>query len=112
MDQPRHPYIQRLGSFTYGLQDCIPSITLHDYPKSEVSELQNQMPCLERVTGTVKIHEVQYKATNEELSSTAKDVSCGKGPHITLGSNLVKQPQYTDSSLDYSDNENVTEGIF
>ena len=109
---PDIPIYNVLDLLTYGLQDCIPSITLLDYQKSEVLELQNQIPCLERVTGTMKIHEVQYKATNGELYLTAKGVSYGKGWCITLVSNLVKQPQYIDSSSDGSDIENVTEGIF
>ena len=107
---PDIPIYNVLDLLTYGLQDRIPSITLQDCQKSAVLKLQNQVPYLERVTGTVKIHEVQYKATNGELPLTAKDVSCGKGRHITLVSNLVKQPQYTDSSSDRSDNENVIEG--
>ena len=94
------------------MQNSIPSITLHDYQKFVVLELQNQIPCPERVTGPMKTHELQYKPTNRELSLTAKDVSCGKGRHITLVTNLVKQPQYNDSSSDGSDNENVTKGIF
>ena len=96
---------------TYSLQDRMPSITLHDYQKTEVLELQNQKPCLERVTVTMKIHEVQYKNTNGELSLTAKNVSCGKGRRMALATNLLKQPQYTNSSSDGSDNQNVSWGI-
>ena len=63
---PDIPIYNVLDLLTYGLQDRIPSITLQDCQKSAVLELQNQVPYLERVTGTVKIHEVQYKATNGE----------------------------------------------
>ena len=108
---PDIPMYNVLDLLTYSLQDRMPSITLHDYQETEVLELQNQKPCLERVTVTMKIHEVQYKNTNGELPLTAKNVSSGKGRRMALATNLLKQPQCTDSSSDGSDNQNVSWGI-
>ena len=88
---PDIPMYNVLDLLTYSLQDRMPSITLHDYQETEVLELQNQKPCLERVTVTMKIHEVQYKNTNGELSLTAKNVSSGKGRRMALATNLLKQ---------------------
>ena len=85
---PDIPTCNVLDLLTYGCK--IVFLPLHyTITKTQVLELQNQILCLERVTGTMKIHEVQYKATNGELSVIAKDASCGKGRHITLVSNFV-----------------------